>query len=95
MDIASDAGVSVECVVFSYSHEVCIRRCRERRYHETISAGNASSVVRKMAKLFEPPVPLDGSKVNVRCRNGEFFRRMECVSSFDVANDLVQQYLQL
>ena len=73
---------------------MCIRRCKERKYHETITAQNAHIVVKKMAGMFEPPVPLDGAEVNVRCRGGEFFRRIERVSSFDMANKLVQKYVR-
>jgi hypothetical protein len=46
-----------------------------------------------MADMFEPPVPLDGTEG--RCRGGEFFRKVECVSSFDGADELVQKYAQM
>ncbi|KAL3765590.1 hypothetical protein ACHAWO_003882 [Cyclotella atomus] len=46
VDIASSVGASVDCIVFSYNTEVCIRRCRERKFHETITAHNAVIVSR-------------------------------------------------
>lgn len=93
VDIANQAGVPCDCVIFSYSTEVCIRRCQERKNHETVTARNAAYVVRKMVGMFEPPVPVDGAKHNVRCKDGEFFRKVERVCSFDMADDLVQKYL--
>jgi len=93
IDIARSVRASYECIVFSYTVEVCIRRCQQRTNHETISARNAAAVVRRMAREFEPPVPLHGANNNARCRNGEFFHRIQYVSSFEMSDDLVEEYL--
>jgi hypothetical protein len=47
-----------------------------------------------MSGMFEAPVPIGGASQNVRCSNGEVFRKIECVSSFDMADDLVVKYLE-
>lgn len=96
VDIANEADVPCHCIIFSYSTEVCIRRCQQRKNHETITARNASTVVRKMAGMFESPAPLNNeTRDNVHCRGGEFFHKMERVSSFAMANALVQKYLHI
>lgn len=72
--------------MFSYDKEDCIRRCQQRKNHETITAKNASLVVRKMAGMFQPPTP--GS-------NMEIFRQIQRVSSFEMAEEIVQKYLDI
>ena len=93
MDIANEAGVPCHCIIFAYNTEVCIRRCRQRKNHETITSRNASAVVRKIAGMFEVPDQLNGTIHNARRRGGEFFHRIERVSSFAMADALVQKYL--
>lgn len=72
--------------MFSYNKEECIRRCQQRKNHETITAKNASFVVRKMAGMFQPPTP--GSNMDI-------FRQIQRVSSFAMADEIVQKYLHI
>ena len=81
--IGKEFGVRCECVVFDYDKEMCIRRCRDRRNHETIDAGNASIVVRGMAKNFRPPPPNSGQ-----------YHRHVTVTSFRKSNEVAQSYLE-
>lgn len=94
VDIAKEAQVPVDCIIFSYNTEVCISRCQERQGHETINAKNASMVVRRMSGKLEAPIPIGEAGQNVTCSNEEVFRKIERVSSFDMANDLVGRYLE-
>lgn len=95
IDIANEARVPCECIVFSYDPEVCIRRCHLRINHETVNSRNAFIVVRHISDKFQAPVPLDGAaRRNIRCWSGEFFRKIEHVSSFQMADELVGRYLQ-
>lgn len=62
---------------------------------------NADMVVRFIGRQWRPPVAIpaisDGtggtSRKTVRCVGGEVFRRLEIVTSFDEADDLVASYL--
>ncbi len=75
-------GVPCECIVFNYEKEVCVRRCRERRNHETIDARNAAAVVRGMAKEYRPPLP-----------HSPQYQRHVTIDSFRKSNEIVQSYL--
>ncbi|KAL3767513.1 hypothetical protein ACHAWU_000176 [Discostella pseudostelligera] len=96
MKIASENRVQCECIVFMHHKEDCIRRCQMRRGHETIRPNEAGMVVSKMARLFRPPIPLrDMSRWGyVQCSNGERFRRLEFISSFQQADALADSYLR-
>lgn len=102
LDIAKEFHNNhVECIVFSYSVDTCIERCRVRKGHESIMESNADMVVRFIGRQWRPPVAIpaisDGtggtSRKTVRCVGGEVFRRLEVVTSFDEAGDLVASYL--
>ena len=82
--IANDFGVPADCVVFSYSAQDCLARCRERVGHETITKQNAAMVVGSMTKDFSPPI-INGQEEN--------FRGHRIVTSFQEASDLVSEYL--
>ena len=75
-------GVPCECIVFSYEKEVCIRRCKERRNHETIDTRNAAVVVRGMAKEYRPPLP-----------HSPQYQRHVVINSFRKSDEIVQSYL--
>ncbi|KAL3787877.1 hypothetical protein HJC23_000419 [Cyclotella cryptica] len=95
IDIANEARVPCDCIVFSYDPKVCIRRCQQRINHETVTSRNASIVVRNISNMLQAPVPLDGAaRHNIRCWGGEVFRKIERVSSFPMADNLVGRYLQ-
>jgi hypothetical protein len=51
-------------------------------------------VVRRMSGKLEAPIPIGEAGQNVTCSNEEVFRKIERVSSFDMANDLVGRYLE-
>jgi predicted kinase len=91
--IAHEMGVHCDCVVFSHNSDDCIRRCQNRRGHETIHPNEAAMVVSKMASEFRPPVPLQNVTSWVQCSSGERFRRLEIISSFKQADDLADSYL--
>ncbi|KAK1743225.1 bifunctional polynucleotide phosphatase/kinase [Skeletonema marinoi] len=75
-------GVPCECIVFNYDKELCIRRCKERRNHETIDSRNAAGVVRGMAKGFRPPLP-----------HSPQYQRHVTITSFRKSNEIVQSYI--
>ncbi len=75
-------GVPCECIIFNYEKEVCIRRCKERRDHETIDPGNAAVVVRGMAKEYRPPLP-----------HSPQYQRHVTINSFRKSNEIVQSYI--
>lgn len=77
--------VPVDCVVFSYSKDVCIRRCENRRGHQTMSQGKARMVVSMMMSRFSPPLQ-NGA-------DGETFRTLRNVTNIQMANDIVLEYL--
>lgn len=75
-------GVPCECIVFKYGKEVCIRRCIERRNHETVDARNAAAVVRGMAREYRPPLP-----------HSPQYQRHVTINSFKKSDEIVQSYL--
>eukprot|EP00984_Skeletonema_dohrnii_P020075 scaffold9705_cov151-Skeletonema_dohrnii-CCMP3373.AAC.2 len=75
-------GVPCECIVFNYDKELCIRRCKERRNHETIDSRNAAGVIRGMAKEFQPPLP-----------HSPQYQRHVTITSFRKSNEIVQSYI--
>lgn len=90
LDIATEVDVPSECVVFNVAVEDCVRRCARRKDHETLRPHEAREAVTKMAERFEPPLPpVQGRK----SRKGESFCRVENVSSFQMANELADEYL--
>jgi predicted kinase len=90
LNIARSFGVPVDCIVFQFPTNLCIRRCQERHNHETITEENASGIVRLMVSQFSPPVP----KRSVSKRDkAEKFRNIKTLNSMDAFNDLVLQYL--
>lgn len=99
--IAKEAGVPCDCVVFSFKEDVCLRRCEQRRNHETIKAHMAREVVERMASQFRPPVPREkkiffknGERHHiVKCNGGEEYRNVKYVSSFTKADQLVMKYI--
>lgn len=84
LSIANDFGIPVDCIVFSYSMQVCLTRCQERVGHETITQDNARMVVRRMMKDFSPPLPDN---------QDEIFRAQRTVTAFQDAKDIVSEYL--
>jgi predicted kinase len=78
LDIARHYNVPVDCVVFDIPKDECIRRCENRRNHETISPGNARKVVECMVRQFSAPV--------------EKFRTLTQVSNLDAVHELIIQY---
>ena len=94
VEIAKQARVPCECVIFSYNKEDCVRRCEQRgNNHETIKPHMARGVVERIASQFYPPVPRGRHHDAAKCKGGEFFRRVECVSSFTMANSTAERYL--
>lgn len=87
LDIAKSFNVKVDCIIFQFPMDLCIRRCQERRNHETITEENAAGIVRLMARQFSPPL---------RNRNNtESFRNIKTLNSLNAVNDLEQQYLYI
>mmetsp|Transcript_18429 Transcript_18429/g.26904 ORF Transcript_18429/g.26904 Transcript_18429/m.26904 type:complete len:87 (-) Transcript_18429:73-333(-) len=43
--MAAEMGVVVDCIVFTYSKEACILRCKERNIHETMCPEEAEKAV--------------------------------------------------
>ena len=87
LNIAKSFNVPVDCIVFQFPMDLCIRRCRERRNHETITEENASGVVRLMLRQFSPPLP---NRINT-----ETFRIIKTLDRLDAFNDLVLEYLNI
>ena len=75
----------VDCVVFLYPAEECVRRCERRKKHETVDASNARAIVGRMANDFHPPLP------NRNC--SEEFRNLRCIYEFQQSNDVAMEYL--
>ncbi|KAL9188481.1 hypothetical protein ACHAXT_006859 [Thalassiosira profunda] len=82
IDMAREANVDCECIVFEYDRDTCIARCQKRLRHETMHPSKAAGVVSFMAGRFRPPLA-----------RGEF-RRVHRVSSFDQANAVAESYLR-
>mmetsp|Transcript_84 Transcript_84/g.182 ORF Transcript_84/g.182 Transcript_84/m.182 type:complete len:216 (-) Transcript_84:165-812(-) len=94
IDMAEKEKVHCECIVFQFEKDVCIARCQQRRNHETIHPSKAAGVVTFLAKQFYPPVPsVRNNGGHVECSGGERFHRLERVSSFNMADNLVESYL--
>jgi len=91
LDIAVEAGVSSECVIFRADAEDCVRRCVGRKdRHETLRPHEARGAVERMAERFDPPLPpVPGRK----SRKGESFRGVENVSTFEMANEVANEYI--
>lgn len=94
VDLANNANVHCECIVFDYQNAVCITRCQQRRGHETLHPSKAAGVVSLVAKQFRPPIPRQRNGGEVQCSGGEQFRRLERVTSFIMADDLAERYLE-
>ncbi|KAL7468296.1 hypothetical protein ACHAXS_008517, partial [Conticribra weissflogii] len=98
--IAKEAGVPCDCVVFSFQKDVCVRRCEQRRNHETVKAHMAREVVNRMASQFRPPVPLEKKGIFnngkhhyiVKCKGGEEYRSVQYVSSITEVDELVMRF---
>ena len=75
-----DRPYPCDCIIFEYDKDVCIRRCKERQGH-SLSPNLAALVVNRMSKRYERPYP------------EENFRHIEYVTSFDMADKLVDKYL--
>jgi predicted kinase len=84
--IAKEHNATIDCIVFQYSQNECLRRCEERPSHETLDRTNASGVVSKMAREYEPPFE------NTDLQN---FRLMKFISSFRESNAAISEYLHL
>lgn len=91
--IAEQSGVQCDCVVFEYTADTCISRCKQRRGHQTLHPSKAAAVVKQMAKQFRPPVPRVRNGGVVECYGGERFRRLEQINSFAVSELTVGGYL--
>jgi len=88
LDIAkSFHNIPVDCIVFQYGMDLCIRRCQSRRNHETITPQIAVEVVQRMVQQFSPPLP---NRIN-----SETFRTLKTISDVNSFNDLVMEYLTL
>jgi predicted kinase len=87
LNIAKTFNIPADCVVFQIPMELCIRRCCERRRHETVNAENAAQIVRTMARQFSPPL----SNRN----NLETFRTIKVFDSTSAFHDLVEDYLNV
>ncbi|KAL7542577.1 hypothetical protein ACHAWF_007204, partial [Thalassiosira exigua] len=92
--IAEEAGAHCDCIVFRYDEDVCVTRCQKRRGHETMHPSKARGVVSLLARKFRPPVVRTRNSIIVRCSGGENFRRLSRVTSFEMANELAESYLQ-
>jgi predicted kinase len=87
LDIAKSFSIPVDCIVLQFDMDLCIRRCRARPNHETITAQNAVEVVGRMVRQFSPPLP---NRINA-----ETFRNIKTLSSSNSFNDLVMEYLNM
>jgi len=84
--IAKEHNAPIDCIVFEYSQNECIRRCEERPSHETLNRKNARGVVSKVAREYEPP--FENTDL-------QYFRHMKHISSFGQSNAAVSEYLLL
>lgn len=85
IDIANDFNIPIDCVVFMYPVDVCVKRCLSRIGHETIGKNDdAEKIVNNMAKLFIPPW-IDKKK--------EGFRNIKVVNNVDMVNDIILEYI--
>ena len=82
-DIAKNAQVPCDCVIFSYDKEECIKRCQQRLGHRTLKPSQAKTVVSHMASEFEHPTRTEGD-----------FRRLEIVASFLASDEIADKYLE-
>ena len=87
INIAKSFHVPVDCVVFQFPMDLCIRRCQDRRNHETVNAENAAQVVTTMVRQFSPPLP--------NRNNSETFRSIKVVDSASAVQDLALEYLNI
>ena len=55
LEIAQEARVPMDCIVFQIPLQVCIERCEARANHETINPQQASDIVTRMFRQFSPP----------------------------------------
>eukprot|EP00979_Chaetoceros_neogracilis_P009663 scaffold2192_cov268-Chaetoceros_neogracile.AAC.65 len=84
--IATECDVPVDCIIFQYSQQECLRRCEERSSHETLNRSNARGVVSRLARQFDPPSQASDAKS---------FRSIKRVSSFHESNVITSEYLLL
>jgi len=85
----NDTAVLVDCVVLTsdqlVSVEECVRRCQQRKKHETLSSHEARGVVTNMARQMIPPL-VKG--------NREGIRSVRCVVNADDFSNAVREYLE-
>lgn len=87
LNIANSFRVPVDCVVFQFPMDLCIRRCQERRNHETVNSRNAARIVGMMAGQFSSPL----SNQN----NSEAFRAIKSLESTSEVEELIVEYLNI
>lgn len=85
IDIAMEFdSCPVDCIFFDYSMDICITRCETRTFHETL---NGSKLIRDVVPRMHGLLDIPQSSTD-----GEVFRKITVVSSFDEANKTVLQY---
>jgi len=80
LDIALNANIPVDCIVFDYTKEECLRRCIERIGHPNINKQNARGVISLMTKNFEVPL------------HNETYRNLTTVTSYEEADNVALKY---
>mmetsp|Transcript_20538 Transcript_20538/g.30508 ORF Transcript_20538/g.30508 Transcript_20538/m.30508 type:complete len:221 (-) Transcript_20538:37-699(-) len=94
--------IPVDCIVFQYNLETCVGRCKQRgNSHETLRPGEERQAVERMADLWNPP-SLSKNVTDVVLRQGkrgrdnvENFRSVRYVSSFEMVDQLLKEYLKI
>ena len=87
LDIATEAGVPVDGVVFQYPMALCVRRCQERHDHETIDPRDAHGIVQRMSQQFIPPLM---SRVQE-----ERFRSLKTVANLPSFQNVLMEFLNV
>ena len=80
LDMGTEFGIQVHCVIFRYSREVCIERCRKRVHHQTIKKGGEAAVVTRVANSFSSP-------------ESKMFHVVKTITSFEESENVAFYYL--
>merc|ERR1712151_1348707 len=78
-------NIPIDCIVFMHPIDECVKRCRDRVVHETISKNdNVEKIINDMSKQFIPPWIH---------KKKEGFRNIKVVNSVDMVNDVILEYI--
>jgi hypothetical protein len=85
----------VDCIYFNYPLDVCIERCENREYHETLhTTEQIRQVVTNMKSLMRPPTN-DTNHNNNNNHRGEMYRKIIEIKSFEQVDEIISQYANL